>query len=430
MILREIEDIIKKEKKKGEFVYPFYEKYCFSNIPSTILELYGIKSKRPALPLQVYKDKVETNVNKIVFFLLDGFGYHHWTNYFKEHKFFDRVTKRGVVFPLTTIFPSTTAAALTTINTGLTSQEHALFEWFLYFKEIDMIISTLQFTPLGIKGQDRLLEFGIDPRILFRGKTIHQTLKKAGIKSFTFINEQYAWSAYSQVVHKGSVRIPFINCSDLVVRLRKQLEAESGPAYFYAYIGDIDALEHRYGPRTEEYHAELSMLSFLLKKELLEKIDRKTAKETLILITSDHGQLNVSPKDTVYLNKYSKLVNSFQRCKNGKPILPTGSPRDVFLHIEESKLEETYNFLSEKLKEKAKVVKTEEAIREGLLGIGKPKKEFYERVGNLLILPYKNNTFWYEYFKGWKMDLLGHHGGLSKDEMLIPFAICRLYDLL
>jgi predicted AlkP superfamily pyrophosphatase or phosphodiesterase len=431
MIVRELENAIRKQRKEGEFIYPFYEKYCFSNIPSTILKFFGIKSERPILPSELYKDKIETgNSNKIVLLLVDGFGYNQWLKYYKNYEFFNIFSQKGVVSPLTSIFPSTTAATLTTINTGLTPQEHALLEWVLYFKEIDMIINTLPFSPLDKKGQDRLLEAGVNPKILYRGNTIYQTLKKSGIRSFTFINESYAYSAYSKLVHKGSITIPFINFSDLVVRLRKTLEIEKGPVYFYVYVGDLDPIEHKYGPHTEEYYAELSVLSFLLKKELLEKIDRKVASETLFLITTDHGQLNVSPKETVYLNKYRELVNSFQKSKKKKPILPTGSPRNVFLHIEQSKLDKMYNFLSKKLKEKAKVVKTEEAIKMGLFGKGKPRKEFYDRVGNLLILPYKNHTTWYEHIKGKKFDLLGHHGGLSEDEMLVPFAITKLSNLL
>jgi predicted AlkP superfamily pyrophosphatase or phosphodiesterase len=216
----------------------------------------------------------------------------------------------------------------------------------------------------------------------------------------------------------------------LVVRLRKAIEAESGPAYFYVYIDNFDSIEHEYGIGTDEFYAELSALSFLLEKEFLEKIDKDTASEVLLLITADHGQLNVSPKETIYLNKYQKVVDSFERSKSGKPILPTGSPRDVFLHIKENKLEKVYDFLSSKLKRKAKVIKTEEAIEMGLFGKGKPKKEFYERAGNLLILPYANCTVWYEHIKGKKFDLLGMHGGLSKYEMLVPFGIVKLSDLL
>lgn len=427
--VKEVKKEIKRQTKLERFITPFYEKYCFSNIPSTILNFFDIKTKRPSLPSKSYKDKVEIeNSNKVVLFLIDGFGYNQLLRS-KNCEFFNILNQKSVTLPITTVFPSTTAATLTTINTGLTPQEHGLPEWVVYFKEIDMIINTLPFKPLGERCNDRLLEMGVNPKILYNGKTIYQALKREGIKSFSFIDETYAYSSYSKLVHKGSKIIPFVNSSDLVVSLRKCLEKESEPAYFYVYIGDMDSIEHKYGPNTDECYAELSVLSYLLKKELLEKIDRKVAKEIIFLVTTDHGQLNVSPRKTIYLNKYKKLVSSFQRNKK-KVILPTGSPRDVFLYIKQNKLEETYEYLSDKLKEKAKIMKIEQAIKIGLFGLGNPIKEFYERVGNLLILPYDNQSIWYEHIKGKKFDLLGIHGGLSEDEMLVYFSISKLSDLL
>jgi len=430
MIIKELESIIEKQKREGEFIYPLYKKYCFSNIPSMILEFFGIKTKRPSLPSEFFKDHVEIeDANKVVLLLIDGFGYDQWPTYSKNHEFFNTFSQKGVVMPITTIFPSTTAATLTTINSGLTPQEHALPEWWTYFKEIDMIINTLPFTPLYKRGQDSLLDMGVSPKILFKGNSIHQALRKEDVKSFTLINQSYAFSSYSKLVHKGSATIPFINSLDLAVRLRKILEKETGPAYFYAYLDDLDSVGHKYGPHTEEYHAELSIISYILKKELLEKMDKKASDKTIFLMTADHGQINTSPKDTIYLNKYRKLVNAFRFSENGRPILPSGSPRDIFLHIQTEKLEEVQSFLSDELKEEAKIMRTIDAIKMGLFGIGRPRKEFYDRVGDLLILPRKNNTIWYEHIKGEKFNLLGHHGGLSKNEMLVPFAIAKLSDL-
>jgi len=431
MILESIENLIRKQKKEGEFIYPFYEKYCFSNIPSTILRFFNIKTERPILPSELHRDEVEIeNCNKILLLLIDGLGYDQWLRYSRDYEFLDVFSQKGVVSPITTVFPSTTAAALTTINSGLTPQEHALLEWFVYFEEIDMIINTLPFTQLGKEGQDRLLEIGADPKILYRGKTIHQTLRKAGVKSLTLMSRRYANSCYSKLVNKGSTRIPFISYSDMAVNLRESLRKEKGPAYFHVYLGNLDSIEHEYGPHTDQYYAELSLLSFSLKTELLRKVDRKTAEETIVLVTSDHGQLNISPEETIYLNRFRKLVRSFQKSRKGKPILPTGSPRDVFLHIEPSKLEETHEFLMRKLGKKARIMKTDEAIKAGLFGMGKPEREFHERVGNLLVIPYENNTIWYEHLKGKRFDLLGHHGGLSEEEMLVPFAIAKLSELM
>ncbi len=425
MILKEVEKVIQTQKKEGEFIYPFYEKYCFSNIPSTILNLFHVKTRRFTLPEELYK--VE-NPDKILVFLIDGLGYDQWLKYSKEYNLFKILNEKGLVSPITTVFPSTTAAAITTINTGLTPQEHALPEWYVYFKEVGGVIATLPFTLIGEKGQDRLAEKGVDPSILYKGGTIHQNLKREGIKSFVFTHQSYAHSCYSRLVYKGSTVIPYINPSDLVVKMRKAVEKEKGPAYFYVYYGFLDAIEHEYGPHTEEYQAELSMLSFMFKKEFLEKLERKVAKETFLVAAGDHGQVNVLPEETIYLNRYRNLANMLQTDKD-KIIPPAGGPRDVFLHIKPENLEEAFSFLTKRLEEKAKVVKTSEAIKKGIFGIGKPKKEFLERVGDLLILPYKNYTVWWKYFKGKKFSLLGHHGGLSKSEMLVPFASAMLSEL-
>jgi len=425
MILKEVEDIIQAQKKEGEFIYPFYEKYCFSNIPSTILNLFHVKTKRPVLPAELYEPE---NPDKILVFLIDGLGYDQWLKYSKDYHLFKILNEEGLVSPITTVFPSTTAAAITTINTGLTPQEHALPEWYVYFKEVGGVIATLPFTLIGEKGQDKLAEKRVDPSILYKGGTMYQKLKRDGIKSFAFVHESYARSCYSGLVYKGSSIIPYINPSDLIVKMRKVVEKEKGPAYFYVYYGFLDAIEHEYGPHTEEYQAELSMLSFLFKKEFLDKLDRKTAKETFFIATGDHGQVNVLPEETIYLNKYRSLVNMLQTDKN-KIIPPAGGPRDVFLHIKPEKLEEAFSFLAEKLEGKAEVVKISDALERGMFGIGKPKKEFLERVGNLLVLPYKNYTVWWKYFKGKKFSLLGYHGGLSKSEMLVPFASTMLSEL-
>lgn len=429
-ISKEVEKEIIKSKKKGEFIYPFYEKYCFSNIPSTIMKLFGIKSKRPVLPSKLYKDKIGIkDSEKIILLLIDGFGYTQWLKYFRKYKFLDNFTKNGQVSPITTIFPSTTAAAITTINSGLTPQEHALPEWVVYFKEIDMIINTLPFTPLNNKILDRLLDLGVDSKILFNGKNIYQILKEKGIKSFSFISKSYVNSAYSNLVYKGSKRISIENISDLTTKLRNILKKEKGPAYFYVYVGDLDTISHKYGPHTKKYHKELSSISISFQKEFLEKMNRNSLKGITMIITGDHGHIKIEPKKTIYLNKYRNITDNLQKSKKGKLIQPTGSPRDVFLHVEPEKLEITKEFLSNKLKGKAKVIKTKDAVNANLFGIGKSNKKFYDRIGNLLILPYKNKTIWYKHSKDEKFDLLGFHGGLNKEEMLVPFAIAKLSDL-
>jgi predicted AlkP superfamily pyrophosphatase or phosphodiesterase len=433
MILTEIQQHIEDRTARahgGEVIYPRYESYCLSKIPTLVLALLRIpQPDHPLLPIVQNTWADRQPPLKVVLLLIDGFGWHQWLRYAERYDVFNHITTRGVVAPITTVFPSTTAAALTSIHSGLTPQEHGLPEWWVYFDELDTIAASLPFTPLGAQGRDRLLEAGVKPSILFQGKTIYQTLAKAQIPSFTLIRGAYAHSAYSLQVHKGSITVPFINSSDLLVNLRQKISEVSGPAYFFVYWDAVDAIAHTYGPHTEQYHAELNGFSYLLQRELIERLPRHIAADVLLMVTADHGHINVAPRDTLYLNRYPRLVQSLQVSHAGRRILPWGSPRDVFLRVREDRLAETTAWLTKRLAGKATVLTIAEALQRQLFGEGTLHKRFKHRVGNLLILPDKDYLIWFEHLKGKKVTLQGMHGGLRPDEMLIPFAAAPLIAL-
>ncbi len=410
-----------------DFLYPRYNQNCICNIPGTILDLFDVNHNLPKLPMKINTEGDGTN--KVVLFVLDGFGYNQFTRYHNEHKFLSSLAKKSEVFPLTSIFPSQTTNALTTLNTGLTPQEHGLFEYYIYIKEVDRIVNTLSFEPLGSRIRNELLEKGFSPEILFNGPSIQSKLKDAGIKSFTHIYASYAYSHYSKLLYKDSTFIPSLKSSDLIVTLKKKLKKESGPAYFFVHLSNLDTISHEYGPTSYEYNAELSAISYLLNKELIEKIDPQTAKETLILLTADHGGVNIVPNDTTYLNSFSDVLGNLEQGKTGNPILPTGSARDVFLHVKPDKLLETQDLLLKRIGNKAKIVETKQAINDGLFGRGEVGKQFVDRAGNLLILPYRNETVWFEHFKDIKYNPIGQHGGLSPEEMIVPLAVTKLDKL-
>jgi hypothetical protein len=429
MILAEIQQYI-EDRTHGEVLYPCYESYGIAKIPSLVLTVLGLPHPdQPLLKVAQGALAQRRGPPKVVLLVIDGFGWHQWSRYAERYDFFLRVMTRGTVAPITSVFPSTTAAALTTLHSGLTPQEHGLPEWWVYFDELDAIAASLPFTPLGARGRDRLLEAGVKPTILFQGRTIYQTLAKAHVPSFTFSRDAYAHSAYSSVVHRGSVAIPFINSSDLLVNLRQKISETPGPAYFYVYWDAVDAIAHTYGPHTEQYHAELTGFTYLLQRELIEKIPARTAADVVLMVTADHGHINVAPGETLYLNRYPRLVNSLQVSHAGQRILPWGSPRDVFLRVQEERLPEIAAWLTQRLTGKAAVMTTAEAMQQGLFGVGKPHKRFKHRVGNLLILPERDYLIWFEHRKGKKFGLRGMHGGLRPDEMLVPLAAANLAAL-
>ncbi len=427
MIFNEVSDSIRRHSSSdSDFLYPFYEEYCISNIPGTVLDLFDVKIERK-LPIELGTDT--SDVNKVVLLVLDGLGYDQFLLYSKTQKFLVDLAKKSDVIPLTSVFPSQTTNALTTLNTGLTPQEHGLFEYYLYIKEVDIIVNTLSFDPLGSKRRNVLIEKGFDPKILYKGSTIQNKLRNVGIKTYAYINNDYAYSNYCTLLFEGSSIVPNLKPSDLIVNLRKNLDKENGPAYFFVHLNNLDTISHEFGPDGYEYGAELSNITHLLNKELVEKVCSKTANETLVLVTSDHGSVSINPQNTTYLNEFPQVVRNLKLGKGGRRILPTGGARDVFLHIKEDKLTEIKDLLQQKIGHKAKIFETRDAIENGLFGLGNVGGEFYDRAGNLLIVPYRNETVWFEHFKDTRLNLMGHHGGLDEKEMLLPLVITKLSNL-
>jgi Uncharacterized proteins of the AP superfamily len=408
------------------FIYPDYKKNCISNIPATVLNL--LQTQKTPGPLTSRIEVDHKNINKVVLIVVDGFGFNQFLNHHKHNGFLNSLTEKGEVFPLTSVYPSQTTNALTTLNTGLTPQEHMLFEYFIYLKEVG-IVNALRFERIGGKAGSKLAEQGISPKIMFSGENIQQKLVKAGVGAYTHMNQSNAVNACTKLVFEGSTIVSAYKNSDAVVKLRKQIEKTSSGAYFFVHLETLDTISHEYGPESEEYNAELQAITYLLQKELIEKINPQAAKETLLLLTADHGGVQVNLEKAVYLGLDSEPLVNAQTGADHKRILPTGSPRDVFLHIKEQKLQQTKDALIQKIGDKAQILETKQAAECGLFGLGKASEAFLERTGNLLVMPYGRETVWFEHRSGRRINLLGQHGGLHPDEMLVPFAAAKLGSL-
>ncbi|MDR2700571.1 MAG: alkaline phosphatase family protein [Nitrososphaerota archaeon] len=420
--------ITKNEKNNNNFTYPQYQNNNISNIPDLLKEIFELNNKTQNTQNKYITEKTATKQNKkVVLIIMDGFGYNQFLKHHKKNPFLTKLTNRGIVQSLASVFPSQTTNALTTLNTGLTPQEHGIFEYFIYLKNIG-IINALKFERINTNTKNNLIKEGYNPNsLLLKGKTIYNTLNENGIKTFTHTNITNAFNACSKIIFQGSTITPSLKIADTIVSLRKNLEEnKNNSAYFFVHLDTLDTIAHEYGPNSYQYCAELSVITYLLNKELVQKLDPKTAKDTLLLLTADHGSVNVDINRTIYLPKTSPL--HMQIGEDQKPIPPTGSPREIFLHIKNEKLDEAKQWLIRKIGDKAQIIETKEAAEMGLFGVGKASDEFLERTGNLLILPYNNETIWFENSNE-KITYLGQHGGLNKHEMLVPFSVANLRNL-
>jgi len=423
---QDIEEELLSRRVFGEFVRPSYEDYCLSNVHSTILSLFGEHASRPIIPKQALA--AEGQPEKVVLIVADGLGYYNAKASLNDGGFFEAVASRGDLVPITSVFPSTTAAALTTLSTGLTPQEHGLPEWFVYMKEIDRVIATLPFSEVGDRRRDKLIGT-LNVRALFSGARVYSALRSHGIDAVSFVERGLSKTAYSKLSLRGSEVVPYITSSDLMATLRRRIEKTKRRTLFYVYWEKVDTTGHTYGPGSEESRSEVSLLSHVLKTELVGKLSRMAASESFVMLTADHGQVPVEADSTIYLNGMRPVMKGLNLSPGGKRIPPWGSARDAYLSVKKDSLENVRAYLARKLGRTAVVLKSAEALEAGLFGINKPLPSFVDRVGNLMVLPRGRNLVWYRYARSDRFDLRGHHGGMNPREMLIPLATSRVSSL-
>jgi predicted AlkP superfamily pyrophosphatase or phosphodiesterase len=376
------------------------------------------------IPARLRAQLTSGQYDAVVFFLIDGFGW-RFIERFQDAPFLKRLARAGTVEKLTSQFPSTTAAHVTTIHSGLPVGESGVYEWYYYEPLLDRVIAPLLFSFSGDKDRDTL-KGQIDARKLYPTKTLYNQLRNEGIESHVFGIRDYTPSTYSNVVMNGATLNAFKTLPEALVNLGLLLEKQTKPTYVHLYFDKIDSLCHEYGPNAPQTDAEIETFLLIMEHYFARMFPK--GKRILFLMTADHGASEVDPRTTVFLNKdarFAGVERFFLSNRSGELIVPAGSARDMFLHVKEDLLDEAQEFLAKRLEEQAEIVKVSELMRDGYFG-STLSPEFKSRVGNLVILPRRHESVWWYVKDKFDQRFYGHHGGLTPQEIEIALFTCAL----
>jgi len=391
------------------FVKPRYDAGGFASLPARISDLLTARRS-----------------DAVILLLLDGFGW-RFIEKFQDAPFLEQMVSTGRIEKLTSQFPSTTAALLTTIHTGMPVGEHGVFEWNYYEPDLDAVIAPLLFSFAGTQQRDTLKSINAKPLRLLPTHTLYRPLKRQGVTATIFQHHEYTPSAYSDVVFAGAAVRGYKTLPEALVNLDGALSGSKPPAYLFLYYDRIDAISHEYGPDSAQTTAEIQVTLLALEQIFLKSL-AGTRKKVLFLLTADHGQSETDPQTTVYINREPRFagVEKFLRAdRSGHPLVPGGSCRDFFLYLREGMVDEALAFLSVRLDGQAEVRKVAELAGEGYFGpIVSPK--FRARAGDLVILPYRGESVWWYEKDKFEQKYYGHHGGLTAQEMEIPLIMWEM----
>ncbi len=387
---------------------PHYERYCIASVPPTIEELFGLRPSRPGLREELGLPEAQVVVSVI----LDGVGYRRLESLRAEGLVhLEPFLEDGAYLPLTSVFPTTTTAALSTLSSGESPAVHGVLGYRLFRQELGSVVDMIKLAPPG--GRENSLEkLGLEPEKILTVPTLYQRLSLAGIPTVLFLPKYIADSGLSKALYQGVARtVPFLTASDLLVLLREAL-GRPGRALLAVYWPSTDSLAHLYGPRSEAFALELAHILSVLRK-LLEGAPR----DFLLLVTADHGFYEADPE--------RDMVNCAAQAALREALLlpPVGDPRAAYLFLRRGKDGLVERFFSEFFPEDFDLLTPEEGIRHKLWGLEEPKPEVRALLGDLVVISKRRKfVLWpTEEFK-----LRGLHGGLTPDELFVPLLVRRV----
>jgi predicted AlkP superfamily pyrophosphatase or phosphodiesterase len=397
------------------FIRPLYDSYCFSQIPRLVRAVFDPKGETD-VPASMF-GPCSGDYDTVILFFIDAFGWRFFEPRCEKYPFLNEIVRDGAVSKITSQFPSTTAAHVTAVHTGLPPGQSGVYEWFYYEPRVDAIIAPLNFSFAGDYGRNTLQPTNVSPADLFPRHTLYQDLGEQGVRSLLFQSREYSRSPYTDTVAAGARIVPYTTLPEALATMAGMLEAERERAYYVLYFANIDTVCHLYGPTSSQVDAEIDTFLTVMER-VFQRAMAGTRRKTLVLLVADHGQVQVDPATTVYLNLSLPSVARYMKTSRaGRLLVPAGSPRDMFLYIKDDYLDEAQAVLTQHLEGRAEVYRTADLIDRHFFGPGAPSSAFLERAGNLVILPYAHESVWWFEKDRFEQRFRGHHGGSTREEM-------------
>jgi hypothetical protein len=331
--------------------------------------------------------QVARGARQVVLLVLDGLGWHQLQRY-AEHAPVLSSMSGG---PITTVAPSTTVTALTSITTGLTPGEHGLIGY-----RIDMGGHVMQMLRWGD-------EHG-DLRGVYPPETVQPVPPFLGASVPVLSKAELEGSAFTAAHLRGSKPMGWRAASSLPVTIAALL-AEGAP-FVYAYYDGVDKIAHErgFGPY---YEAELRAAD-----RLVGDVAATLPPDAVLLVTADHGQVMVGDATIVPDASLMRMVTH-----------QSGEGRFRWLHLRAGASQDAAAFAGERYGDVAWAVTREQVVDERWFG-PRVTDTVLRRMGDVALVPFADVSFVDPLDSG-HFVLQCRHGSVTAEEMDVPLLAFR-----
>ncbi|HEX6828466.1 MAG TPA: alkaline phosphatase family protein [Burkholderiales bacterium] len=359
----------------------------------------------PYAPLATLPPDALGSARNVVLLVLDGLG----------AGFLERAGPGGALHThrhgtMTSVFPPTTATAITAFMTGVAPRQHGLTGWFTYLKETAGVIAVLPYRARH--GGGTLREGGVDPAQLFSARPFADTL---AVKCFAVSPKEIAHSDFNTYHAGRSELCPYEGVAGLFAAIEAVVKS-GGDArqYVYAYYPGLDSLAHVFGISSPRVGALFSRIDDAF-GAFLKKI---AGTDTTVVVSADHGFVDVAPGRTVELDDHPRFAQTL--------VLPLcGEPRLAYCYVHPDRREAFESYVGNELADCATLLPSADLLAGDWFGLGPAHPRLAERVGHYALVM-KDGWAVKDWVLGERRHVhIGCHGGVTADEMYVPLIVAR-----
>lgn len=383
---------------------PDYHGGSIVNLMASLLSARGQPSSDAALYPQAARLRAAeiARARHLILLVIDGLG----DQWLQRHRPMGWLAQHRIS-SLTSVFPPTTASAITTYLTGDAPQQHAMTGWFMWLQELGSVLAVLPGKPRH--GGGAYAAAGIDPATLYEHRPLFSRISRAGVM---ISPRSIARTSYN-LAHLGNAKLrSFRDLNGLCRQIVKAVRGASAPTTVYAYWPELDAIGHRCGIESPEALAHLDQID----RQLGRLHARLRGTDSMLLVCSDHGQLDAAPGDDIEVANLPGL----EACLR---IPLCGEPRAAYCYLRPNQRASFERLYSDRLEGQFRLHPSAELVDAGLFGLGPPHPHLIERVGDFTLIARDRAHIHHRLAHEKPFTQIGVHGGLSDEELRVP--LCR-----
>ncbi len=308
---------------------------------------------------------------------------------------------------LRTVFPSSSAVALTSLATGEWPARHAVTGWWTHIEEIGGPATILQYRRRS--DERSLADLGVTPEDAFPAPSLAPRIGR--VRHF-LMPQQIADSVYSRYWAAGPAS-GYRSLAWVLDSIMEGVKDAREPTFSYVYVPHVDNEAHHGGAESSGVRA-----AILAVDRLVADLKAALGESAAVIVTADHGHLGVTAEDRFMI-----------RTAYGLPSLlaspASGDARVLEFHLRpgaRERFEEDFRFAFGR---RFYLLTTGEVEELGLLGPDPLAPRTRQRLGDFMAISRGPAVLGYQPSKASREALQqrSHHAGLTPDEMLIPLVV-------